>query len=37
MLKSAVAVLGILPKGIIELKKRVLEDNVTNITRSGKL
>ena len=37
MLKSAVAVLGILPKGITELKKRVLEDNVTNITRSGKL
>ena len=36
MLKSAVAVLGILPKGITKLKKRVLEDNVTNITRSGK-
>ena len=27
---------GILPKGMTELKKRVLEDNVTNITRSGK-
>ena len=27
---------GILPKGISELKKRVIEDNVANITRSGK-
>ena len=27
---------GILPKGVMELKKRVLEDNVANITRSGK-
>ena len=36
MLKSAVAVWGILPKGMIELKKRVLEDNVANITRSGR-
>ncbi|KAL0008458.1 hypothetical protein SO802_009960 [Lithocarpus litseifolius] len=27
---------GILPKGITELKKRILEDNVTNITRSRK-
>jgi len=28
--------MGILPKGVTELKKRVLEDNVANITRSGK-
>ena len=27
---------GILPKGVMELKKSVLEDNVANITRSGK-
>ena len=27
---------GILPKGMTELKKRVIEDNVANITRSGK-
>ena len=27
---------GILPNGVTELKKRVLEDNVENITRSGK-
>ena len=26
----------ILLKGMIELKKRVIEDNVANITRSGK-
>ena len=31
-----VAMWGILPKGMIELKKRVLKDNVANITRSGK-
>ena len=31
-----VAAWGILPKGMIELKKRVMEDNVANITRSGK-
>ena len=36
MLKSVVAIWGILPKGMTELKKRVLEDNVANITRSGK-
>ena len=33
---NAVAVWGILPKRITEMKKRVLEDNVENITRSGK-
>ena len=27
---------GILPKGTTELKKKVMEDNVANITRSGK-
>ena len=27
---------GILPKGMTELKKRVMEDNLANITRSGK-
>ena len=36
VLKEAIAIWGILPKGVIELKKRVLEDNVANITRSGK-
>ena len=36
VLKNAVAVWGILPKGISELKKRVIEDNMANITRSGK-
>ena len=35
-LNEAVAIWGILPKGVMELKKRVLEDNVANITRSGK-
>ena len=35
-MKNAVVVWGILPKGIIELKKRVIEDNVANITRSEK-
>ena len=30
------AMWGILPKGITKLKKRVMEDNVANITRSGK-
>ena len=35
-MKNAVVVWGILPKGISELKKRVIEDNVANITRSGK-
>ena len=35
-LKEAVAIWGILLKGVTELKKRVLEDNVANITRSGK-
>ena len=36
VLKEAVAVWGILLKGVIELKKMVLEDNVANITRNGK-
>ena len=36
VLKKAIAIWGILPKGMTELKKRVLEDNVANITRSGK-
>ena len=27
---------GILPKGVTKLKKRLIEDNVANITRSGK-
>ena len=36
MLKSVVAVWGILPKGMTELKKEVIEDNVANITKSGK-
>ena len=35
-LKEVVAIWGILPKVVTELKKRVLEDNVANITRSGK-
>ena len=35
-LKEAVAIWGILPKRVTELKKRVLEDNVANITRSRK-
>ena len=35
-LKEVVAIWGILPKGVTELKKRVLENNVANITRSGK-
>ena len=36
MLKSAVAIWGILPKWVTELKKRLLEDNVSNITSSGR-
>ena len=36
VLKEVVVVWGILPKGVTELKKRILEDNVANITRSGK-
>ena len=36
VLKNAVPVWGILPKGMTELKKEVMEDNVANITRSGK-
>ena len=36
VLKEAVMVWGILPKGVTELKKKVLKDNVANITRSGK-
>ena len=35
-MKNAVAVWGILPKGITELKKMVMEDNVANIIRSGR-
>ena len=35
VLKNVVAIWGILPKGITELKKRVIEENVANITRSG--
>ena len=35
-LKEAIAIWGILPKGVAELKKRVLENHVANITRSGK-
>ena len=35
-MKNAVAVWGILPKGMTELKKRVIKDNVANITKSGK-
>ena len=31
-----VAVWGILPKGMTELKKKAMEDNVANITRSEK-
>ena len=36
MLKSAVAIWGILLEGMSKLKKKVLEDDVANITRSGK-
>ena len=36
ILKNAMAVWGILPKGMTELKKRVMEGNVANITRSVK-
>ena len=36
ILKNAMAVWGILPRGITKLKKRVVENNVVNITRSGK-
>ena len=35
VLKNVVAIWGIFPKGITELKKRVIEENVANITRSG--
>ena len=35
-LKEAVVIWGILPKGVTELNKRVLKDNVANIIRSGK-
>ena len=35
VLKNVVAIWGILPKGITELKKRVIKENVANITRSG--
>ena len=36
ILKNEVAMWGILPKGMTKLKKKVMEDNVANITRSGK-
>jgi len=36
ILKNAVAMWGILPKGMTESRKRVVEDNVENISRSGK-
>ena len=35
-MKRAMVIWGVLPKRMSELKKRVLEDNVANITRSGK-
>ena len=35
-MKKPVSIWGILPKGVVEWKKRVFEDNVANITRSGK-
>ena len=36
VLKEAIAIWGILPKGVTELKKTVFKDNVANITTSGK-
>jgi len=36
VLSNVVSIWGILPKGITEMKRRVIEDNVVNITRSGK-
>ena len=36
VLKEVIAIWGILPKGVTELKKKVLEDNMANITISGK-
>ena len=36
VLKNAVAVWGILPKGMAKLKRRVIEDNMANITKSVK-
>ena len=36
VLQEAIAIWVILPKGVKKLKKRVLEDNVANITRSRK-
>ena len=36
VLKNVVAVWGILLKGITELNKGIIRDNVANITRSGK-
>ena len=36
VLKNAVAVWGILLKGMTKIKKGVIEDNVANITRIGK-
>ena len=35
-LKSAIVAWGIVPKGMYELKKRILEDDVENVTRSKK-
>ena len=36
ILKNVMTIWGILPKGMTKLKKRVIEDNVSNITKSGK-
>ena len=36
ILKNVTAVWGILPKRITELKKRIMENNMANITKSGK-
>ena len=35
-LKSAIAVWGIAPKGMSKLKKRIQENDVANVSRSGK-
>ena len=35
-LKSAIAMWGIVPKGMSKLKKRILEDDMANVTSSGK-
>ena len=36
-LKSAIAVWGIVPKGMSKLKKRMQEDDGANVTMSGKI